>query len=177
MEAALSEARKAAEAGEVPIGAVAVHNGAIIASGQNRVLGLRPQSRRRRFRPGSPQPPPPQPPGASRARPPRRRICGAAPHLLPHPSLLIETTVPKDRKRVPPVSRPGSPRTGGNPLGGPWGGRPAVVRASKPAPHPSQRIAFLSEVEGPAVVLAAASSPLSTDRGAPDPVLRACDFF
>jgi len=38
MEAALSEARKAAEAGEVPIGAVAVHNGAIIASGQNRVL-------------------------------------------------------------------------------------------------------------------------------------------
>ncbi|HVU44919.1 MAG TPA: tRNA adenosine(34) deaminase TadA [Terracidiphilus sp.] len=38
MEAALAEARLAAEAGEVPIGAVIVHNGAIIASGQNRVL-------------------------------------------------------------------------------------------------------------------------------------------
>lgn len=38
MEAALAEARLAADAGEVPIGAVAVHNGAIIARGQNRVL-------------------------------------------------------------------------------------------------------------------------------------------
>jgi len=38
MEAALTEARLAAEAGEVPIGAVAVHDGAIIARGQNRVL-------------------------------------------------------------------------------------------------------------------------------------------
>src|ERR1019366_7461354 len=38
MEAALAEARAAAEAGEVPIGAVVVHNGAIIARGQNRVL-------------------------------------------------------------------------------------------------------------------------------------------
>jgi tRNA(adenine34) deaminase len=38
MEAALAEARKAAEAGEVPIGAVAVHDGAIIGRGQNRVL-------------------------------------------------------------------------------------------------------------------------------------------
>lgn len=38
MEAALEEARKAAEAGEVPIGAVAVHDGEIIARGQNRVL-------------------------------------------------------------------------------------------------------------------------------------------
>jgi tRNA(adenine34) deaminase len=38
MEAALAEARLAAEAGEVPIGAVIVHNGAIIARGQNRVL-------------------------------------------------------------------------------------------------------------------------------------------
>jgi tRNA(adenine34) deaminase len=38
MDAALAEARKAAEAGEVPIGAVAVHDGAIIARGQNRVL-------------------------------------------------------------------------------------------------------------------------------------------
>jgi len=38
MQAALAEARAAAEAGEVPIGAVAVHNGAIIARGQNRVL-------------------------------------------------------------------------------------------------------------------------------------------
>jgi tRNA(adenine34) deaminase len=38
MEAALSEARLAAEAGEVPIGAVAVHNGVILARGQNRVL-------------------------------------------------------------------------------------------------------------------------------------------
>ena len=38
MEAALAEARQAAEAGEVPIGAVAVYDGAIIARGQNRVL-------------------------------------------------------------------------------------------------------------------------------------------
>lgn len=38
MEAALAEARLAGEAGEVPIGAVVVHNGAILASGQNRVL-------------------------------------------------------------------------------------------------------------------------------------------
>jgi tRNA(adenine34) deaminase len=38
MEAALAEARKAAEGGEVPIGAIVVHDGAIIAQGQNRVL-------------------------------------------------------------------------------------------------------------------------------------------
>jgi tRNA(adenine34) deaminase len=38
MQAALDEARMAAEAGEVPIGAVAVREGAIIARGQNRVL-------------------------------------------------------------------------------------------------------------------------------------------
>ena len=38
MEAALAEARLAAEAGEVPIGAVAVHDGKIIGRGQNRVL-------------------------------------------------------------------------------------------------------------------------------------------
>jgi tRNA(adenine34) deaminase len=38
MQAALAEARFAAEAGEVPIGAVVVHNGAFIATGQNRVL-------------------------------------------------------------------------------------------------------------------------------------------
>jgi tRNA(adenine34) deaminase len=38
MEAALDEARLAAEAGEVPIGAVIVHDGAVIARGQNRVL-------------------------------------------------------------------------------------------------------------------------------------------
>jgi tRNA(adenine34) deaminase len=38
MEAALDEARAAAEAGEVPIGAVVVHGGAIVACGQNRVL-------------------------------------------------------------------------------------------------------------------------------------------
>ena len=38
MQAALTEARKAAEAGEVPVGAIAVHNGAIIATGQNRAL-------------------------------------------------------------------------------------------------------------------------------------------
>ncbi len=38
MEAALAEAHLAAEAGEVPIGAVVVLDGAIIARGQNRVL-------------------------------------------------------------------------------------------------------------------------------------------
>ena len=38
MEEALAEARKAAEAGEVPVGAVAVIDGAIVARGQNRVL-------------------------------------------------------------------------------------------------------------------------------------------
>ena len=38
MQAALAEARLAAEAGEVPIGAVVVSEGAIIARGQNRVL-------------------------------------------------------------------------------------------------------------------------------------------
>jgi tRNA(adenine34) deaminase len=43
MQAALAEARLAAEAGEVPIGAVIVSGGAIIARGQNRVLrGLDP---------------------------------------------------------------------------------------------------------------------------------------
>jgi tRNA(adenine34) deaminase len=38
MEAALAEARRAAEAGEVPIGAVVIHEGAILGRGQNRVL-------------------------------------------------------------------------------------------------------------------------------------------
>jgi tRNA(adenine34) deaminase len=38
MQAALDEARQSAEAGEVPIGAVLVREGAIIARGQNRVL-------------------------------------------------------------------------------------------------------------------------------------------
>ena len=38
MQAALAEARLAADAGEVPIGAVVVYQDAIIASGQNRVL-------------------------------------------------------------------------------------------------------------------------------------------
>ncbi len=38
MQAALDEARLAAEAGEVPIGAVVVLDGTVIARGQNRVL-------------------------------------------------------------------------------------------------------------------------------------------
>ncbi len=38
MAATLAEARLAGEAGEVPIGAVVVYNGAILARGQNRVL-------------------------------------------------------------------------------------------------------------------------------------------
>lgn len=38
MEAALAEAHAAGVAGEVPIGAVIVHDGRIIATGQNRVL-------------------------------------------------------------------------------------------------------------------------------------------
>lgn len=38
MRAALAEAQAAAQAGEVPIGAVAVIGGAIVAQGQNRVL-------------------------------------------------------------------------------------------------------------------------------------------
>lgn len=38
MREALAEARAAADAGEVPIGAVVVHEGEIIARGQNRVL-------------------------------------------------------------------------------------------------------------------------------------------
>lgn len=38
MQAALAEGREAAEAGEVPIGAVAVREGAIIGRGQNRVM-------------------------------------------------------------------------------------------------------------------------------------------
>jgi len=38
METALAEARAAAQAGEVPIGAVIVRNGEIIARGQNSVL-------------------------------------------------------------------------------------------------------------------------------------------
>jgi tRNA(adenine34) deaminase len=38
MQAAIAEARLAGEAGEVPIGAVVIHEGAILASGQNRVL-------------------------------------------------------------------------------------------------------------------------------------------
>jgi len=38
MQAALAEARLAAESGEVPIGAVVVREGAILARGQNRVL-------------------------------------------------------------------------------------------------------------------------------------------
>jgi tRNA(adenine34) deaminase len=38
MQAALADARSAADAGEVPIGAVAVRNGEIIARGQNSVI-------------------------------------------------------------------------------------------------------------------------------------------
>jgi len=38
MQAALAEARLAAERGEVPIGAVIVHEGEIVARGQNRAL-------------------------------------------------------------------------------------------------------------------------------------------
>lgn len=38
MQAALAEAQLAANAGEVPIGAVIIHEGKIIARGQNRVL-------------------------------------------------------------------------------------------------------------------------------------------
>jgi tRNA(adenine34) deaminase len=38
IEAALAEARLAAEAGEVPVGAAVVHEGKILATGQNRVL-------------------------------------------------------------------------------------------------------------------------------------------
>ena len=38
MQAALAEARLAGEAGEVPIGAVVVQEGSIVARGQNRVL-------------------------------------------------------------------------------------------------------------------------------------------
>lgn len=38
MQAALAEGRLAADAGEVPIGAVVVADGAVIARGQNRVL-------------------------------------------------------------------------------------------------------------------------------------------
>jgi tRNA(adenine34) deaminase len=38
MEAALAEARLAAEAGEVPIGAVVVANGSVVGKGQNRVI-------------------------------------------------------------------------------------------------------------------------------------------
>ena len=38
MQGALAQARLAAQAGEVPIGAVLVHNGTILAPGQNRVL-------------------------------------------------------------------------------------------------------------------------------------------
>ncbi|HTV83371.1 MAG TPA: tRNA adenosine(34) deaminase TadA [Acidobacteriaceae bacterium] len=38
MQEALAEARAAAEAGEVPVGAVAVAGGQIVARGQNRVL-------------------------------------------------------------------------------------------------------------------------------------------
>ncbi|MGP8252483.1 MAG: tRNA adenosine(34) deaminase TadA [Terracidiphilus sp.] len=38
MQAALAEARLAADAGEVPIGAVVVREGAVVARGQNRVL-------------------------------------------------------------------------------------------------------------------------------------------
>ena len=38
MQAALAEARTAASAGEVPIGAIVVREGMVIAGGQNRVM-------------------------------------------------------------------------------------------------------------------------------------------
>lgn len=38
MRVALAEARKSAEAGEVPVGAVVIHNGEIISHGQNLVI-------------------------------------------------------------------------------------------------------------------------------------------
>jgi tRNA(adenine34) deaminase len=38
MQAALAEARLAGDSGEVPIGAVVVHDGEVLARGQNRVL-------------------------------------------------------------------------------------------------------------------------------------------
>lgn len=40
MRLALNEAHKAAEAGEVPVGAIVVHEGAVIAQGFNRPIGL-----------------------------------------------------------------------------------------------------------------------------------------
>lgn len=40
MDLALREARKAAEAGEVPVGAVVVHEGHVIGRGHNQTMGL-----------------------------------------------------------------------------------------------------------------------------------------